>query len=83
MSWPPQVWDQIKTITADELMAALERDGWQLRKGRGSRRVFRKGPRIVAIHYHRRKIFSPKMLRALLGDIGWDETDLRRLGLTG
>ncbi|GBC76319.1 hypothetical protein HRbin07_00518 [bacterium HR07] len=81
MSWPPYVWDQIKNITADELIAALERDGWQLRKGRGSRRIFRKRSRVVAIHYHRRKTFNPKMLQTLLKDIGWDEADLRRLGL--
>jgi len=81
MSWPPHIWDQIKNITADELIAALERDGWHLRKGKGSRRVFRKGPRVVAIHYHRRKTFSPKMLQTLLRDIGWNEADLRRLGL--
>jgi predicted RNA binding protein YcfA (HicA-like mRNA interferase family) len=81
MSWPPYIWDQIKNITADELIAALERDGWHLRKGKGSRRVFRKGSRVVAIHYHRRKTFSPKMLQTLLKDIGWNEADLRRLGL--
>lgn len=81
MSWPSHVWDQIKNITADELIVALERDGWQLRRGKGSRRVFRKGPHVVAIHYHRRKTFSPKMLQTLLRDIGWNEADLRRLGL--
>jgi predicted RNA binding protein YcfA (HicA-like mRNA interferase family) len=74
MSWPPHIWDQIKNITADELIAALEHDGWHLRKGKGSRRVFRN-------HYHRRKTFSPKMLQTLLKDIGWNEADLRRLGL--
>lgn len=81
MSFPEQIWDQLKGISAAELIKALEHDGWQLRKGRGSRRIYRKGPRVVAIHHHARKTFSAKMLQMLLKDIGWNESDLRRLKL--
>lgn len=81
MIFPAHIWAQLKNITAAELIRALERDGWQLRKSKGSRRIYRKGKRTVAIHYHPRKTFGPRMLRSLLNDIGWDEEDLRRLKL--
>ena len=81
MSFPAHIWDQLKNITVDELLKALERDGWKLRKGRGSRRVYRKSPRVVAIHYHPCKTFDPKMLQMLFKDIGWNESDLYRLKL--
>jgi predicted RNA binding protein YcfA (HicA-like mRNA interferase family) len=82
MILPEYVWDQLKSLTADDLIGALERDGWRRRKSKGSRRVYRKGSRVVAIHYHPRKTFGPKMLKMLLlVDIGWDEADLRRLKL--
>ena len=86
MSFPKRVWDQIKNITAGELIAALERDGWErdsesrsgapiafLKSGEPSRRV--------VIHYHPRKTYGPKLLKALLRDIGWTAEDLIRLKL--
>jgi predicted RNA binding protein YcfA (HicA-like mRNA interferase family) len=33
----PEIWDQIKNVSADEIIRALEKDGWKLRLGRGSR----------------------------------------------
>ncbi len=86
MSFPKRVWDQIKNITAGELIAALERDGWErdsesrsgapiafLKPGGSSSRV--------VIHYHPRKTYGPNMLKALLRDIGWTAEDLIRLKL--
>lgn len=81
MSISGATWAQLKGITAAELLRALERDGWQLRKSKGSRRVYRKGKRMVAIHYHPAKTFGPKMLKSLLEDISWEDSDLRRLKL--
>jgi predicted RNA binding protein YcfA (HicA-like mRNA interferase family) len=81
MSVSGVAWAQLKSITATELLRALERDGWQLRKSKGSCRVYRKGKRMVAIHYHPDKTFGPKMLKSLLQDIGWEDSDLRRLKL--
>lgn len=81
MSVSGAAWAQLKSITATELLRALERDGWQLRKSKGSRRVYRKGKRMVAIHYHPETTFGPKMLKSLLQDIGWEDSDPRRLKL--
>ena len=81
MSISGAAWAQLKSITAAELLRALERDGWQLRKSKGSRRVYRRENRMVAIHYHPDKTFGPKMLKSLVQDTGWEDSDLRRLKL--
>jgi len=87
MSFPKRVWDQIKNITAGELIAALERDGWEedSESRRGATIPFLKpgepSQRIV-IHYHPRKTYGTKLLKALLRDIGWTAEDLIRLKLT-
>lgn len=85
MAFAPDVWNQLKNLTADELIRALERDGWSrdpsskgatlgyIKKGTPKKRV--------VIHYHPRKSYGPKLLKALLRDIGWLEEDLRKLGL--
>lgn len=84
MAFPPHVWSQLKNCTADHLIDALRRDDWTLDTTSGSARIFRKAtspPRRVSIHWHPKKTYGPKMLQALLGDIGWTEDDLRRLKL--
>ena len=35
----------------------------------------------MVIHYHPRKTYGPKLLKALLADIGWSEADMRRIKL--
>jgi predicted RNA binding protein YcfA (HicA-like mRNA interferase family) len=78
----PEVWSQIKNITADKLINALEKDGWNPHStGGGSRRVFSKGVNLISIHYHPHKSYGPDMLRDLIRDIGWTEQDLKRLKL--
>jgi len=84
MAYSPDVWRQLKNLTADDLLDALRKDGWQLDPGRGAVLAFTKGsnPRLrVVIHYHPRKTYGPKLLKALLADIGWSEGDLKRLKL--
>lgn len=82
MTFVRRVWDQLKNKTADEFVAALNRDGWKLDSTKGSIRVYlHPDRRRVAIHYHPRKTYGPKLLQALLDDIGWSEDDLRRLKL--
>ena len=39
------------------------------------------GPRRVSVHYHPKKTYGAKMLKALLNDTGWSEDDMRRLKL--
>ena len=81
------VWNQLKAITADDLIAALRADGY--RKDPASRDAtiayikdgYPKSSRIV-IHYHPAKTYRPKLLKALLADAGWTTEDaLVRVGL--
>lgn len=82
MSFPPHIWRQLKGITADKLIVALEKDGWVRDEKQGSEFIFRHHDgRRVSIHYHPRKTYGPKLLKNLLKDIGWVEEDLRRLKL--
>ncbi len=82
MTFSKQVWDQLKGRSADELIAALLRDRWTEDMARGSIRVYRhRDGRRVAIHYHPNKTFGRRLLNDLLTDIGWSESDLRRLKL--
>ena len=78
----PEVWDQLKNKSCDEIIRALLRDGWLLQKSRGALRTFKStGGRKVTIHYHPQKNYGVKLLRDLLKDIGWSKDDLRRLKL--
>jgi predicted RNA binding protein YcfA (HicA-like mRNA interferase family) len=77
----PNFWSQVKNITADTLIGALEKDNWIQRSGRGSRLVFVKDRRLVSIHYHTGKTFGPQLLQDLIRSTGWTEKDLKRLKL--
>lgn len=78
----PEIWSQVKNLTADRLMNALVKDGWLLHPlSGGSMRVFKKGNRMAAIHYHAKKSYGPAMLKLLFEDTGWTEADLKRLKL--
>ncbi|HAF71332.1 TPA: addiction module toxin, HicA family [Candidatus Acetothermia bacterium] len=82
MKYSPHVWAQLKSITADELIRGLEKDGWIRTDTVGAMMVYRHPDgRCVSIHYHPRKTYGPKLLKSLLADIGWSEDDLRRLRL--
>jgi predicted RNA binding protein YcfA (HicA-like mRNA interferase family) len=82
MNFSKQTWDQLKNKTAKDLMLALSKDGAVNDMTRGAVQVFRypNGKRIT-IHYHPSKTYGSKLLRTLIEDIGWTETDLRRLKL--
>lgn len=80
----PQIWDQLKNKTADDLIQALEKDGaiWVNPQGGGSSRVFKlKTGFKIAIHYHPQKTYGHKMLSDLIKTTGWVERDLERLKL--
>lgn len=83
MQYSRNVWEQLKNITADDLVTALERDGWKRDKGSSALIPFIDPAtrNRVIIHYHPRKTYGPKLLKALLDDIGWKENDMARLGL--
>jgi len=74
---------KLKNTHVRELIRALERDGFQYRRRKGSQRVYRHpdGRRVV-IHYHHAKDTLPSgTLKSFLDGTRWDEDDLRRLGL--
>jgi predicted RNA binding protein YcfA (HicA-like mRNA interferase family) len=77
----PEIWDQIKNISADEIVKALEKDGWMLNRSRGSRLTYLKDNKIVSIHFHPHKHYGHDMIKDLFQDIGWNEADLKRLKL--
>lgn len=82
MNFSKQVWDQLKNKTADEIITALKKDGAVLDNSRGSAQVFRyPDGRMAAIHYHPHKTYGPDLLKELIKDIGWSESDLKRLKL--
>lgn len=83
MALSSSAWDQLKNKTADDLVSALIRDGWELEpECKGAIQVYRDANgRRVGIHYHPHKTYGPKLLKGLLSDIGWDEKDLKRLKL--
>ena len=82
MKFSKHVWDQLKNLTADNLISALEKDNWLRDEGKGSITIYRHPDgRRVSVHYHPRKTYGTKLLKGLLDDIGWIEEDLRRLKL--
>jgi predicted RNA binding protein YcfA (HicA-like mRNA interferase family) len=82
MILPEQVWKQIKNITCEEVMTALELDGWVRDEKRGAVQVYRHPDgRRVTIHYHPHKTFGAGLLKALIEDIGWTPKDMKRLKL--
>lgn len=84
MNYSKDVWNQLKGITKDELITALEKDNYELDATRGAVRAYRNketGNRIT-IHYHPNATFkNPGLLKAILDDLGWTEKDMKRLKL--
>lgn len=79
MGFSPHAWNQLKGISADDLMRALKKAQWTCDMDGGSMRIFLSpdGKRRVSIHYHPQKTFGPKLLQGLLDDIGWSEAEMR------
>ena len=83
MSFTKSTWDQLKNKTAGDLISALEKDGWALDEKVRTERIYRHPDgRRVSIHYHAgRKFYGPGLLKSLLDNIGWSESDMKRLKL--
>lgn len=85
MAFSKHVWDQLKSITADDLIAALKRDGYKQDPSSADATIAyikqTSKPSRVVIHYHPAKTYGAKLLKALLADIGWSEADMKRLKL--
>ena len=80
-SYLPETWRQLKGLSSTALMKSLKADGWEEDITRGATRGFRKDGARVVIHHHPKKTYRPRLLKALLADIGWTEADLERLKL--
>ncbi len=83
MSYPKNVWDQLKGITVRELISALQKDEFLPDVQLKTERIYRHPDgRRVSIHYHKGSdCYNKGLLKALLDDIGWSIDDLRRLKL--
>ena len=72
-----------RSVTAREFVTALTRDGFALHRVRGSHRMYGNpdGRRVVVAYHGLGQTFPIGTLRAMTADVGWNEEDLKRLGL--
>jgi len=94
MAFPPNIWNQLKNLTKDDIIDALKRDGYTkdpasndatityIKPVENPKPYTFKNKRIV-IHYHKNQVLGPKLLKGILRDLEWTEEDLRRVGLIG
>ena len=75
--------NKLKNTSVRDLIRALEQDGFQYKRRKGSQRVYRHhdGRRVV-IHYHHAKDTLPLgTLQSFLHGTKWNKDDLKRLKL--
>ncbi len=80
----PIDYTKLRNLTARELIAALIRDGFELRRQKGSHQHYRHPDgRRVTVSFHRPSdTFPIKTLRSMIEkQAKWTEDDLKRLGL--
>lgn len=70
-------------VTARAFIDALQQDGFQLSRTKGSHRIYRHpdGRRVVVAYHRLSDSFALGTLKAMIADVGWSEDDLKRLGL--
>jgi predicted RNA binding protein YcfA (HicA-like mRNA interferase family) len=83
LNYSKNAWNQLKSKTADNIIAALLKDGFLLDSEVRTERIYRhKDGRKVSIHYHTgNRSYGRGLLKSLLEDIGWTEKDMIRLKL--
>ena len=77
-------WQQLRSLTARDLINALKRDGFALRSQSGSHQRYRHPDgRRVTVTYHRPGATFPlKTLKSMVeGQARWTAQDLKRLGV--
>jgi predicted RNA binding protein YcfA (HicA-like mRNA interferase family) len=75
---------KLRSVTAREMIKALAADGFTLKTQRGSHQRYQHadGRRVTLPYHGSGTTFVPKTLRSMVEEqAGWDEADLRRLGL--
>lgn len=82
-TYPKHIWAQIKSLTAQELVSALEKDGFELQDRKGAVRLYiHPDGRKITIHWHPHSTYGSGLLKALLEAVGWTTlADLKRVGL--
>jgi predicted RNA binding protein YcfA (HicA-like mRNA interferase family) len=74
---------RLKNATARDWITRLERDGFALRRGKGSHHVYEHpdGRRVLVVYHNLNDRFGPKTIKQLLSGTGWEEEELSRFGL--
>ena len=85
-TYPPNVWRQLKNKTIQEIIKALEKDGWKRQVSRGATQAYRHpdrpgGRNRVVLHIHPKDTKGPRIIKGLLDQIGWTIEDMIRLKL--
>lgn len=81
MTYPREIWNQIKDTKPIELIRKLKNDGWIKDDTQSAEQTYRHPDgRSVSIHYHT-KSYGPKTLKRLLSAIDWSIDDMQRLKL--
>lgn len=73
----------LRGLTVRELISALERDGFILRRTHGSHRVYRHpdGRRVIVAAHAPGDTFPSKTLACIIESARWSESDFMRLDL--
>jgi predicted RNA binding protein YcfA (HicA-like mRNA interferase family) len=77
-------YSRLRSITARQLVSALQADGFSLQRQKGSHRHYRHpdGRRVTLSFHHSSDTFRLGTLRSIIETQGrWTADDLRRLGL--
>ena len=74
---------ELRGLTARELISALDRDGFVLRRTTGSHRVYRNqdGRRVVVSMHAPGDTFPAKTMSSIIEGRRWSDEDLHRFGL--
>ncbi len=84
-TYPPDVWRQLRGKTVQEIVKALEKDGYELEISRGATQAYRHpskpGARRVVLHIHPKGEKGPHTIKYLLNQIDWTVEDMVRLKL--
>jgi predicted RNA binding protein YcfA (HicA-like mRNA interferase family) len=77
-------WSRLRSLTARQIINALQRDGFSLRHQSGAHQRYQHadGRRVTVSFHHPGDTFRPKTLRSIVEiQARWSEDDLRRLKL--
>ena len=75
---------KLRNVTIRNLIKALEKDGFVLKRKSGSHRTYKhpeRGTRITVSYHHSGETARPGLLNRVIKAAGWTEEDLIRLRL--